>query len=115
MLTAVQNHIDTFVVGQLQAGVYTIRHRAYMSSTQQHCTKIDSNVVMTNITVNGLTTGIKEKDKSDIYIYPNPVSDKLFIKGFNIHSTAEIYQFGGRLIKTIAGNELESLNVAPLS
>src|SRR5690606_17594475 len=59
MLPATQTHVDTLVLGQLQPGIYTISHTAYLSSTQQHCTKIDSNMALTNFTV-GASVSLKE-------------------------------------------------------
>lgn len=115
MLTAIQTHIDTFVVGQLQAGVYTIKHKAFMSTTQQHCTKVDSNMVVTTLTVGGLTTGIEELDQKDFSVYPNPVTDKLYLKSTKKLSEAEIYHIDGRLVSIIKPNEEGALDVSSLS
>lgn len=111
MLTAIQTHIDTFIVGQLQAGVYTIKHKAYMSSTQQHCTKIDSNMVVSTLTVGGIAAGIKDIEQGDILSYPNPVSDKLYLKGYQPTAEAEIYSVDGRLVGLVKPDE-EVLNLA---
>jgi hypothetical protein len=115
MLPSIQTHIDTFVVGQLQAGVYTIKHKAFMSTTQQHCTKVDSNMVVTTLTVGGLSTGLEELDQMAFSIYPNPVNDKLFIKGYKNGDEAEIYHLDGRLVKKVKIDETGSLDVSSLS
>jgi hypothetical protein len=115
MLTAIQTHIDTFVVGQLQAGVYTIKHKAFMSTTQQHCTKVDSNMIVTTLTVGGLNTGLEELNQMAFSIYPNPVNDKLFIKGYKNGNEAEIYHLDGRLASIIKPDEEGALNVSSLS
>jgi len=115
MATSIQTHIDTFVVGQLQAGVYTIRHKAFMSTTQQHCTKVDSNMVVTTLTVGGLTTKLEELDQKDFSVYPNPVHDKLYVKSHKTFSEAEIYHLDGRLVSSIKPNEEGALVVSSLS
>lgn len=115
MLTAIQTHIDTFLVGQLQAGVYTIKHKAYMSTTQQHCTKVDSNMVVSTLTVGGLTAGIQTLEQSGISIYPNPVNDRLFLKGFQNNPEAEIYSMDGRLVGLVKADETGALNLAFLA
>lgn len=115
MLTAIQTHIDTFVVGQLQSGVYTIKHKAFMSTTQQHCTKVDSNMVVTTLTVGGLTTSLEELDQTTFSLYPNPVIDKLFMNG-NAHvDEVEIYQLDGRFVKKVKMDEDRSLDVSSLA
>lgn len=115
MLTALQTHIDTFVVGQLQAGVYTINHKAYMSSTQQHCTKTDSNLVVSTLTVGALTTRIQTLEQYKVKIYPSPVSDKLFFTGKENYSVVEIFQLDGRLVKSVNVDDQGSVHVAFLS
>jgi hypothetical protein len=115
MATAIQNHIDTFLVGQLQAGVYIINHKAFMSTTQQHCTKVDSNMVISTITVGGLTTGLQQAEPDDLSIFPNPVNDQLYFKSPKTFSEAEIYHLDGRLVCLIKPDEQGALNVSSLS
>ncbi len=115
MLPTIQTHIDTFVVGQLQAGVYTIKHKAYMSTTQQHCTKVDSNMVVSTLTVGGITTDIKSIEQNSFLVYPNPVKDKLYFKVNEKYSETEIYNLDGRLVKIAKVDEQGSLNVTSLS
>ena len=100
MLTAIQNHVDTFLVGQLQPGTYTINHRTYLSTTQQHCSKIDSNMVMTTLTVSGVT-GLKTQDREEATgVFPNPAKESLGIADAKKYSTAAIYSVDGRLIRS---------------
>lgn len=102
MLTATQDYIDTLVVGQLLAGTYAIKQKAYLSSTQQHCSATDSNMVITSITVaNGpLPTGLgKVQNNGSISIFPNPVKDKFYFKNSSGNTTVEIYSGNGSLLK----------------
>ena len=41
MATVLTHHVDTFDIGPLPAGVYTVQLDAYMSSAGQHCARID--------------------------------------------------------------------------
>jgi hypothetical protein len=97
MAPALQTFIDTFYVGQLQPGNYTIRHKAYMSSTNQHCTPIDSNEVITNVVVTS-TTFLKENNfGGELQIFPNPVSDILFLTSGN-NESAEVFSCDGKVV-----------------
>ena len=104
MLTATQEFVDTFTIGQLPIGSYTIKHKAYLSSGQQICHRIDSNMVILNLTVASntqVTTGLgnTQKDNS-ILVFPNPVKNILYFKNNPGNLTVEIYSYEGRIIKT---------------
>lgn len=117
MLTAIQTHIDTFMIGQLQPGTYTIRLKPYMSSTQQHCTKIDSNEVVSTIPVTStLATDISEKENENLLVlaYPNPVKDKIHFKDLDNFTEAAIYQLDGKLVTVLKVGHSE-LNVESLA
>lgn len=104
MLTATQDYIDTLTIGQLPAGTYAIRHMAYLSSTQQHCSVTDSNMVLTTLTVaNGsVSTGIgKVYSDNSISIFPNPVKNVLYFKNNPGNVTIEIYSVNGSLLKRV--------------
>lgn len=102
MLTATQDYIDTLIIGQLPSGTYAIKHKAYLSSTQQHCSATDSNMVLTNLTVaNGpLPTGLEKVHNDNfISIFPNPVKNVLYFKKNPGKVIVEIYSVNGSLLK----------------
>lgn len=106
MLPATQDFIDTLVIGQLAAGTYAIKHKAFMSSGQQICHKTDSNQVTLNLEV-AILTGLKQHQESRVSIFPNPATDKVYIvnSGF---LKATLYSTEGSLLKTIElKNEVE--------
>ena len=110
MLTATQTHIDTFVVGQLQAGTYTVQHRAYMSSGQQVCHRTDSNIVQSTLTV-GALTGLNEIKKEKLNsVFPNPATHTIYFTNNLNFTNALIYSSLGTVVKSVtqlkASNEL---------
>lgn len=103
MLPFAQSYIDTLMIGQLPAGNYQIMQKAYLSSTQQHCTPIDSNQVILSLTVSSgtVSTGISQtEDPLDgtFYVYPNPSISSLFISGTSSEAEASIFSTTGALI-----------------
>lgn len=103
MLTATQDYIDTLFIGQLPVGTYAIKHRAYLSSTQQHCSATDSNMVVTSLTVASVpvTTGLGEILKNSlISVFPNPVKNVLYFKNHPANATVDIFSYSGSLLKT---------------
>ena len=99
MLTATQDYVDTLVIGQLQPGTYTIKHKAFLSSTQQHCSAIDSNmVVVTTLTV-GTVTALKELGKNiGVSVFPVPANEVLHLINTSAYTQASIYACNGNLI-----------------
>lgn len=114
MATAVQVYIDTFMIGQLPAGSYNIYRNAYMSSTQQHCTKTDSNKVANALSVSVLATSIGEKTlNTDFRIYPNPCSGTLFFTG--TFKDVLIYSGNGSLIKQTMSDKNGSVDISDVA
>jgi hypothetical protein len=107
MLPATQNYIDTFYIGQLQAGTYTIHHKAFLSQAQQWCNKTDSNSVNSTATVVNITS-IKEDQIDRTFLFPNPVSDKLYFPRDHELSEVELYSVQGTLVKKL---KLEGLTM----
>lgn len=100
MLTAIQIYVDTFSIGQLPAGVYAIKHKAFMSSAQQHCNATDSsNVVLSFTVTTPQSTGLKENKNSTLQISPNPVQNELFIKSSTNEMELKIFNVSGQLVK----------------
>lgn len=115
MLTAIHNHTDTFDLGQLSPGVYTIKHKAYLSSDPHTCNYSDSNMVLSTFTV-AAPTGLNElsKDKS-VFMYPNPVKDVLYFTTMSMYTDASLYAMDGRLLKTWKLESLSELVVSDLT
>lgn len=69
LLPATFAYVDTFNVGLLPAGTYSVHFRAYMSSANQWCNKIDSNEVNATLSVNVTTGLINLNDlKQSVYV-----------------------------------------------
>ena len=103
MLPFAQSYIDTLIIGQLPLGSYQITQKAYLSSTQQHCTPIDSNQVTLSLTVSSgtVSTGISQTEApldGTFYVYPNPSISSLFISGTSSEAEASIFSTTGALI-----------------
>lgn len=115
MLTAVQNYVDTFVVGQLQSGIYTIRHKAFLSTTQQHCSAIDSNMVVATLTV-ATITALKESGKNGrVSVFPIPANEVMHLANTSDYTRADIYSYNGSLLRTFKPEVNSDLNVSDLS
>lgn len=99
LLPATHTYVDTFSIGQLPAGVYTLSFKAYMTSANQHCAKIDSNEVISTVNVNAFTFIQKNEDDIVLDVYPNPVQDFL-----DLHFEGEtielmLYQADGKMLR----------------
>jgi hypothetical protein len=83
MATSPSTFVDTFMIGQLTIGTYSLMQKAYRSSTSQNCVKVDSNIVLATFYVG--STGLLElHSQNQIIIFPNPAHDKLSIIAENI-------------------------------
>lgn len=96
MLTVIQEHTDTLVLGMLPPGPATVIHKAYLSSTQQHCTRIDSNSITKTFTVVNIT-GVGEPSFSSLSISPNPFGDVVAVKGWRGAGAVEVFSAEGKL------------------
>jgi|JI7StandDraft_1071085.scaffolds.fasta_scaffold20224_2 hypothetical protein len=114
ILPASQSYVDTFSIGQLPAGVYSLRFKAYMSSANQHCAKIDSNEVVSTLTVNALTSLIQNDVVMPLMVYPNPVKDFLYLHTEGAHFVATIYQPDGKMVKKFSSLGSEKIQVTDL-
>lgn len=114
MLTAIQEHVDTFMIGQLPVGNYTIHRNAYMSTTQQHCSRIDSNKTTNMLQVTGLTTSIEELGlNGTVRVYPNPSKEILFCSGS--FGESFIYSANGSLVKQATSRKDGSIDIRDLA
>jgi Leucine-rich repeat (LRR) protein len=68
------------------------------------------------ITISNQTAGIKEKGVAELVeVYPNPVSNILFIElGENKPTVINILDFSGKVVKSIANNNVKSIDVSDL-
>lgn len=114
ILPASQSYVDTFSIGQLPAGVYSLKFKAYMSSANQHCAKIDSNEVVSTLTVNALTSIYQYKDALPLQVYPNPVKDVLYLHTEGAPFVATIYQTDGKVVKKFSSSLSENIPVEDL-
>jgi hypothetical protein len=115
LATAIQEYRDTLIVGQLPPGIYTIKHKAYLSSTQQHCSATDSNEVVMTFTVSGIT-GLNVFEKNEeIFYYPNPVKEVITFKNKAAYSKGTIYSISGSLITefTLDSNNAVGVKALP--
>ncbi|MFV0469511.1 MAG: T9SS type A sorting domain-containing protein [Dysgonomonas sp.] len=59
-------------------------------------------------------TSIEKSEKPELVLYPNPVSDNLYIVSETEVESVEVYDLSGAIIKRIKGN-VESVNVSDLT
>ncbi len=115
MLTAIQNHIDTFFIGQLPAGNYQINHNVFMSATQQWCSHIDSNSTSSSFLVSGATGLPKNTPQKQLYLYPNPASSSLFINSTAQSGEVHIMDSQGVLVKRVHAIVGEAIDISGLA
>lgn len=116
MLPATETYIDTFTIGQLPSGVYSIKHRAYISSSQLVCVKTaDSNMVVLTLTVSGTTTGIKQYTKNSVQIFPNPAKEYVQLKNVAQPLNVQIYSASGSVVKSMMVEPASDINLKDLS
>ena len=96
LLPATFAYVDTFNVGLLPAGNYSVHFRAYMSSANQWCNKIDSNEVSSTITVN-VSTALTENIKVGQSVFVAESGNTLFYNCSNELLQIEIYTMTGKL------------------
>lgn len=99
MLPATQTYVDTFMIGQLPAGTYQILQKAYLTSAQQWCNATDSSFVTSTLMVSGFTGMNENKENTSFNIYPNPVSEALFLG--HQSGQASIFSVSGALVKQV--------------
>lgn len=117
MATAIQEYPDTIMIGQLPAGNYAVTQWAYLSSTQQHCTATDTNMVTTAIQVTGtVATFLDKKDHADLFnVYFNPSSEALHFSGLREAGTAFVFSAGGALVRKIEAVENRPVIISDLA
>lgn len=115
MLPATQTYIDTFYVGALGAGTFSVHLKAYMSSANQHCAKIDSNEVTTSITVDQATKTTGSISEDAFTVFPVPAGEQIFIQGNNHTFVVELYHATGQLISSFEFTGTGEISLADLS
>lgn len=113
MLTATQDYIDTLTIGQLPAGNYQIIQKAFLSTTQQHCSIIDSNTVSLPIQVSQVTSNTKIGAIEKMSLYPNPCLNKIILEGIKDDYELSIFSNSGALVKKerLAGTCIDVSNL----
>lgn len=117
MAPATQQYVDTFNIGYLTPGTYTVAHKAFLSQAQQWCNKIDSSSAAPLVLTigNANTSGINEnRIEQAPAVFPNPVSDRLYCNIREFES-ATIYNGLGTEIKKVANSDKSGVNVEDLS
>lgn len=92
-------HIDTFKIGKLSSGSYSVAFKAYSSYYLNCALKSDSNSVSINFLVifsNNLKNNIKN---NRIVIYPNPTSNFMYIISDHSVNNYKIINSNGVIIK----------------
>ncbi len=114
MLPATQTFVDTFSIGQLPPGVYSLEHKVYLSAAQQWCNKTDSVMTTGTFTINAVTSA--QEQVADAYpeVFPNPVSDMLHVRRSSGFKEVFIYSTTGALLKRDNLNEAGSIPVSEL-
>jgi hypothetical protein len=80
LTTALSFFIDTFNVGQLNPGTYSVNFRASISSSQTACVVTASNSATHTFVVSAPPDGIqKHAGINGLSVYPNPVKNRLSI------------------------------------
>jgi hypothetical protein len=107
LATALKTFRDTLSLGLLPGGSWKISLMAYSSSSDQSCEKADSNRADLQFVVTSLTGFSEHRGKEEIGLFPNPVSDKLFLSGISGSPEVSIFSLNGSLIRTtrLNGNE----------
>lgn len=78
MPAAIQYYTDTFEVGQLSAGAWSVQVNYSISSNGGACTS--QSVLTHSFTVQNVT-GTRQAEASAVRIYPNPAQDLLYVSG----------------------------------
>jgi len=103
MMPATQTFIDTLVIGLLPPGNYQIIQKAFLSSTNQHCTPTDSNVVTLSFNVtNTLVTGASATPAAGtktLAVWPNPCVSSLLIDEAFGEAEVFVFSVSGALVK----------------
>jgi uncharacterized repeat protein (TIGR02543 family) len=99
--------IDNIINGTYN---YTVRASGFYDSVGT--VSINENDVSLNIILNYIGTGISENDYREFRIYPNPVSENLFIEfknGYN--GKIDIYSLTGLLLKNVEAKNTEVIEI----
>lgn len=98
MAPVISHHLDTFAVGTLPQGVYSVQHKAYMSNAGQHCARVDSNFASFTFTVGGIV-GLRETTQNKMKISPNPAEDYMTIESGTGSKNIRIFSLQGELVR----------------
>jgi hypothetical protein len=107
---------DTFNIGTLNPGTYTIHYKAYLSGNFNFCDSSSSQIKTQTFSVNS-PLGIKHLESiNQAIFFPNPVQDKLRIQGISMQSIS-ITDLSGKKIKEykLAGETKTSVSLADLA
>lgn len=100
LLPATYAYVDTFNVGLLPVGNYSVHFRAYMSSANQWCNKIDSNEVSATLTVNVSTALLEHNTRSQRIFVAESGNTLVYNCGSDL-VRIEIYNMNGTLVERV--------------
>jgi hypothetical protein len=115
MATVISHHLDTFIVGQLPPGVYSVQLNAYMSSAGQHCARIDSNFASFTFTVSGIVGLGENTMQNKMKFFPNPAKDYMTIESGTGSKHVRIFSLQGQLIRIAETSSSGMLSLQGLS
>lgn len=99
MSPAISHHVDTFAIGVLPAGTYSVKLNAFISSAGQHCAKVDSNSASFTFTVSG-PVGVNEKaHEHEVKVFPNPAGSEINVEAKAIVKEIRIFSVQGQLLR----------------
>lgn len=111
MPTAIQHYTDTFEVGQLSAGAWSLQVNYSISSNGGACTT--QSVSENSFTVQNVT-GIRNIHAADVSVYLNPATNVLFINA-DINGRFDLYDIcGRRVLQSVKRTERLSVDLGHL-
>lgn len=115
ILPATQTFIDTFYVGILPVGSYTVSFKAYLSSSSSSCIPVDSNSVSFFHDVPIVESVDEWQLFQRLQVYPNPARDVLYLPiGLSVKSVSAM-DINGCCVSLQQGNEAHSYSLEPLN
>lgn len=110
MPAAIQYYTDTFQLGQLPGGTYSMQINYSISGSSSSCAVMSETTSAHQFTV-AAVTGLRNQYRSDLTVYPNPAADVLFIG--SARTDIGMFDLTGRLVMTIPRNT-QQVNVKHL-
>lgn len=99
---------DTFRIGTLNPGIYTIHYRAFLSGNFNFCDSSSSHVKIQAFSI-GTALGIQQPECSGPpTFFPNPVKDVLWVQGSEIRNISVKNLLGEKIKTAIFSSETKT-------